>query len=124
MKDFYFESIFDSTSLGVAVYEANSDSSDFKIIYINNAVEKIDLVKKCEIIGKNVTEIFPGIKEFGLFDIFIKVLNSGEPERYPTAFYKDGRISGWRDNHVSKLCGDKIVAIYTNESSKIKKINH
>lgn len=120
MKDYHFESIFDSTSLGIVVYEANSDCSDFKIIYINSAVEKIDRVKKHEIIGKNVTEIFPGIKEFGLFDIFIKVLNSGEPDRFPTAFYKDGRISGWRDNHVSKLCGGRIVAIYINEPNKIE----
>ena len=121
MKDSHFKSIFDSTSLGVAVYEANSDISDFKIIYINSALEKIELVKKHEIIGKNVTEIFPGIKEFGLFDIFIKVLNSGEPERFPTAFYKDGRISGWRDNHVSKLSGDRVVTIYAKESNRSEK---
>ncbi len=32
--------------------------------------------------------------------------------------YKDGRICGWRDNHVSKLSSDKIVAIYTDETKK------
>jgi PAS domain S-box-containing protein len=121
MEHLCFQSIFDHTNLGVAIYEANPDISDFKIIYINPAAEKIESVIKNEIIGKNVSEIFPYIKDFGLFDIFIKVYNSGKPEHFPTTYYRDRRISGWRDNHVSKLSHDKIVSIYTDETKKIER---
>lgn len=100
----------------IAIYKAIENGNYFEIFYVNKAVEQIEKVNRKDILGKNVIDVFPNIKEFGLFDIFQKVFKSGISEHHPTAFYKDGRIYGWRDNQVSKLSSDKIVAIYTDET--------
>jgi PAS domain S-box-containing protein len=54
-----------------------------------------------------------------LLDVFNRVLKTGISEHYPTAFYQDERMGGWRDNHVSKISSDKIVTIYTDETKRI-----
>lgn len=113
-------SIIEIAHIGIVVYEACENGSDFTIEYINGSVENIENIHKEKIIGKKVTKIFPRIKEFGLLDVFRRVWKSGKGEHYPTSFYKDGRICGWRDNHISKLSSGKIVAIYTDETQREK----
>ncbi len=110
------QSIIDNVTNGIVTYKVYNNGSDFIFSYVNKAVENIEGIKKDEIIGRKVTEVFPGIKEFGLFDVFLKVWKSGEPQHHRTAFYKDERISGWRDNHISKLSDSEIVAVYTDET--------
>ena len=56
--------------------------------------------------------MFPGVKEFGLFDVFKRVWETGNPEYHPISLYKDERIIGWRENYVYKLPSGEIVAVY------------
>jgi len=99
---------------GVAIYEAAADGEDFIIKDFNRAAESIDTVKKDDIIGKSIFHVFPGIKEFGLFEVLQRVWRTGVPERYPSTHYHDERISGWRDNYVYRLSSGEIVAIYND----------
>lgn len=103
--------LFENLSSGVAVYRT-SDGHDFIISAFNYAAEKIDKVNRGDLIGKNVTDAFPGAGEFGLLDVLRRVWKSGEAEHYPISFYRDGRIAGWRENYVYKLPNGEIVAIY------------
>ena len=57
-------------------------------------------------------DAFPGVVDFGLFDVFQRVWQTGKPEHFPISFYKDERISGWRKNYIYKLPSGEIVAIY------------
>ncbi len=107
-----FKELFDNMSSGVAVYEAVDNGSDFIIRDFNKAAERIEKVKREAIIGKSVLKIFPGVKNFGIFDVFKRVYQTGKPEKYPIAFYKDSRISGWRRNYIYKLPSGEIVAVY------------
>ena len=109
-----FKSLFNGMSGGVAVYEAKNEGDNFTFIDINKAVEKIEHVNKEEIIGRNVTEVFPGVKEFGLFDVFQRVWKTGTPEHHPISMYKDERIVGWRENFVYKLPTGEIVSVYND----------
>jgi len=99
---------------GVAVYEATEDGEDFIFKDFNNAAERIDKVNKEDIIGKSVLQSFPGVKEFGLFEVFQRVWHTGVPEHHSVAQYRDERISGWRDNYVYRLSTGEIVAIYND----------
>jgi len=99
-------------SSGVAVYEAKDNGRDFIFKDFNRAAEKIEKVKKDDIIGKSVLKIFPGVKDFGLFKIFQEVYKSGKPQKYPISFYKDKRITGWRENYIYKLPSGEIAAVY------------
>ena len=113
-----YKGIVEHTKNGVAVYQAINDGEDFIFIDFNKASEKIEKVKREDVLGKSVLEVFPGVKEFGLFDVFKRVWKSGVPERYPVSLYKDERIAGWRDNFVYKLPSGEIVAVYSDETER------
>ena len=65
--------LFKNINSGVAVYEATENGADFVFKDFNRAAEKIEGIKKEELIGKSVLEMFPEVREFGLFDVFQKV---------------------------------------------------
>lgn len=104
--------LFNHMSSGVAVYEAKDNGKDFIIKDFNRAAEKIDKVNKEDIIGESVLKVFPRVKDFGLFKVFQEVYKTGKPQHHPISFYKDQRITGWRENHVYKLSSGEIVAVY------------
>lgn len=107
-----YQNMFENISSAVAVYEAVNNGEDFVFKDFNKAAEKIDNVKRENLIGRAVTEAFPSIKEFGLFDVFKQVWETGMPQHHPISFYSDERIEGWRENFVYKLSTGEIVAVY------------
>nr|QNO55307.1 protein-glutamate methylesterase/protein-glutamine glutaminase [Methanosarcinales archaeon ANME-1 ERB7] len=115
-----FRELFDNMSSGVAVYEAKEGGTDFVFKDFNHAAEKIDHIKKEDLIGKSVLELFPGVMDFGLFAVFQRVWNTGKPEHLPISFYKDERIVGWRENYVYKLPAGEIVAVYADVTARKK----
>ena len=113
-----FRELFDNMSSGVAVYEAKDDGNDFIFKDFNRGGEGIDNIKKGDLIGKSVLEVFPGLREFGLFDVFQRVWKTGKPEHHPISQYKDDRIVGWRENYVYKLPSGEVVAVYDNVTER------
>lgn len=113
-----FKALFDNVSSGVAICEARNDCEDFVFVDFNLAAEEIEHIKKEELIGKSVAEVLPGVKEFGLFDVFRRVYKTGTPEHHPVSIYKDERIAGWRENYVYRLPSGQIVAIYDDVSAR------
>lgn len=111
-----YQTLFDNVSSGVAIYEARNDGEEFVFMDFNPAAEEIDHIKKEDLIGKSVVEVFSGVKEFGLFDVFHRVYKTGTPEHHPVSVYKDERIAGWRENCVYRLPSGHIVAIYDDVS--------
>lgn len=103
---------------GIAAYNAINDGTDFVFADINNAAERIDDIKKKDVLGKSVLEVFPAIKEFGLFDVFQRVYKTGKSEYFPISLYKDDRLEGWRENFVYKLPSGDIVAVYSDETAR------
>ena len=116
-RDLY-HGLFNNMKSGVAVYEAVGDGEDFVFVDFNRAGEKIEGVEKGDIIGKKVTEAFPRVKEFGLFEVFQRVWKTGSPEFHPISFHTDERISRWRDNFVYKLPSGEVVVIYSDETDR------
>jgi len=113
-----YKELFENMYVGIAVYEAIQDGNDFIFKDLNEGGEKIDNVKRGDIIGKKVTEAFPGVAEFGLLDVFGRVWKTGNSEHHPVGLYKDQRILGWRENHVYKLPSGEIVAVYDDVTAQ------
>jgi len=110
-----YQELYERMLSGVAVYRAVDEGDDFIVVDFNYAAERIEGVSREDVIGRRVTDAFPGVKEFGLFDVLQRVWKTGEEEFFPLAFYKDERDPGtWRDNRVYKLPCDEVVAIYEN----------
>ena len=107
-----FQELFNNMGNGVAIYEAVNDGEDFVFKEINKAVERIEQVKREDVTGKSVTHVFPGVIEFGLFDVFKRVWKTGKAEVHPVRQYADGRISGWKENYVYRLPSGEVVAVY------------
>lgn len=115
-----YQQIFENIKSGVAVYKAVDDGEDFVFTDFNKGAETIENIDRRDLLGKLVSEAFPGVKEFGLFEVLQRVWHTGEPERFPVTFYVDGQTSGWRDNYVYKLPGGEIVAIYEDVTEQKK----
>ena len=66
-------------------------------------------------------QVFPAVKEFGLFEVFQNVWRGRPPRHYPVSQYMDGRIEGWRENYVYKLPSGEVVAIYDDVTENKKR---
>jgi PAS domain S-box-containing protein len=112
--------MFENMQNGVAVYEAVDGGKDFIFKDFNQAAEEIEKVRREDVIGKRLLEVFPGVKKFGLFDVLERVWKTGKPESYPAKLYSDERISGWRENYVYKLPSGEVVALYQDITERKK----
>ncbi len=115
-----YRELFDNMSSGVAVYEAVEEGSDFVFRDFNRGAERIENIRKENLIGKKVTEMFPRIREFGLFEVFQRVWRTGTPEHHPIRLYQDERITGWRENYVYKLPTGEIVSMYDDITERME----
>ncbi|MCF8221758.1 MAG: PAS domain S-box protein [Bacteroidales bacterium] len=114
-----FHELFNHMRSCVAVYRSVNKGNDFEIVDFNVAASKTEKISRDKVIGRKVTEVFPGSVDMGIVDIFKKVCETGEPEYFPTSYYKDERIQGWRENYVYKLPSGDIVALYDDITDRI-----
>jgi diguanylate cyclase (GGDEF)-like protein/PAS domain S-box-containing protein len=116
-----FKLVAEGIKSGLAVYEAYNEGEDFIFRYVNRSVVSIEKINKKDLIGNRVTKLFPGIKEFGLLDVFQTVYKTGKSLNFPIHMYHDNRIQGWRDNFVFKLDDTHIIVIYDDLTAEKKK---
>jgi PAS domain S-box-containing protein len=109
-----FKALFENMSSCVAIYEAVAGGSDFVFKEFNSAAEKVEHVNRSDLIRKSVLEVFPGVREMGIFAVLQRVWLSGMPEHLAASFYKDDYAQGWKENYVYKLSTGEIVAIYND----------
>lgn len=109
-----FHQLFENSSNGVMIYDPGEGGNDFIITDCNKAAEVIEQLPRQEIIGRRVTEVFPGVQESGLLDLLCRVRDTGEAEKHPVSFYHDTRISGWRQSSVYQLSSGELVCIYND----------
>ncbi|MBL4903083.1 MAG: response regulator [Desulfocapsa sp.] len=120
-SELLYRALFDHSTSGVAVYEAIDNGQDFIIKDFNKAGEEIEGVRRKSILGRKLSEVFPGAKEFGLLSVFRTVWETGEPALHPVSYYKDDKLQGWRENRVYRLPTGEIIAVY-NDLTKEKQL--
>ncbi len=113
-----FRSLFENMYDGVAIYRSDNDGEDFRFVDINRSGQSLSKVRREDIVGKRLTEVFPGVTEMGLLDVFRRVYKTGATEHLPITLYRDQRIFEWVDNTVFRLPTDEIVAVYRDESER------
>ena len=107
-----FRDLFDNINSGVAVLQSVNDGSDFIISDFNRAGERIDGVAREAVVGRLLTEAFPGVESCGLLETIRRVHASGQSERISDVFYRDERVSGWREHNIYRLPGGDVVTLY------------
>ncbi|MBF0484305.1 MAG: PAS domain S-box protein [Candidatus Omnitrophica bacterium] len=111
-----FRSLFNTMREGVAVYKPVDDGKDFIFVDMNEAGCQMTKVKKEDIIGKRILDVFPYAKQMGVFNLCQQVNISGNAETMDTREYKDARLTSWFKNFVFKLTNGEIVAIFKDET--------
>jgi PAS domain S-box-containing protein len=115
-----YKELANGISNGLAVYQAVDGGRDFVFMDFNRAAEEIEGLKRSDLLGKRVTEVFPGIRDMGLLKVLKRVWKTGKSEHYPTSFYRDDHITGWRENFVYKLPSGEIAAVYDDVTERKK----
>jgi len=79
-----FNSLLDAFAFHKIVLDENNVPIDYTFIEINDAFEKLTELKREKIIGKKVTEILSGFKNYTTewIDVYGKVALTGEPARF------------------------------------------
>lgn len=104
--------IMDQFDSGVAIYQAIEKGKDFIIRDFNPAAERIDQIKQQDVLGRLVSEVFPNIRRWGLFEVFTRVWKTEEAEYFPAYIHLDARTVGWRESYVFKIHTGEIVSVY------------
>ncbi|MHB1357288.1 MAG: PAS domain S-box protein [Anaerolineae bacterium] len=113
-----FQQLFDHMAEGMAVYQAVDDGQDFIIVDINQTGQIFSMVDRQEVLGRRVTEVFPGVIQMGLLDVLRRVWHSGQPEQHPLTQYTDDRIEHWVKNYVYRLPSGLVAAVYADTSEE------
>src|SRR5690242_9477956 len=90
-----------------AVRDAAGVIEDFRYEYCNPAALKVLGRVPDEVIGRGLLELYPAHKTNGLFDAYVKVIESGEPLRYEFEYDENG-VTGEFEVFVCRL-GDGYV---------------
>jgi len=93
----------------------------FVFVDFNDTAQKTDGVKKEDLLGRPVLEIFPGVEDFGLIDVMQRVYDSGAEEEINLTFYEDERISGWRNINVTRMKNGHILVFFKDVSQEQEK---
>jgi PAS domain S-box-containing protein len=110
-----FRNLFENMQEGLAycrmIYDDDGRPSDFIYLAINNAFDRI--IGAGTVIGKPVTEVFPGIREAfpQLFAIYGRVARTGVPESFDLDFTPAGK---WLHISVYSPAKDHFTAIFTD----------
>ncbi len=108
-----YEQLVEHLSQGVVVYRAVEEGEDFVFVSVNGAVEEIEGLTRQDLVGRRLTDCFPGVAEMGLLEALGRVWRTGEAEQLPSTRYEDDRLSGWRENNLYRLPTGEIVAVYS-----------
>ena len=113
-----FEDIFKHSPNGIVITTSVNDGENFRIEGFNPKAEQIDKIKREDVIGKLITEAFPGIKDFSLLTTMRGVHKTGQAAHHPVKLYKDDKIVGWRENYVYKTLDGLIVNVYQDKTDE------
>jgi len=100
----------DDIPMNVAVYRYVD--GDFILMDFNKRAEKTKHIKKEDVLGKCLTELFPSVQESGFFDVLLRVQKDGGQEELDLDLYEAEHISGRQHNSVSRLPNGDVIVLY------------
>ena len=113
-----FRHVYENVREGIAIYEAAEDGEDFVFKEINPAGASAGRMTREDHVGKSVLEVYPGVKDFGLFDVFRQVWRSGVSKHHPVSRYRDDKLALWVDNYVARLPSGEVMAVYEDVTER------
>jgi two-component system NarL family sensor kinase len=108
------QSIFDTLQIGISVFHPERDNSgkviDFSIVLANKEVER--QTGRSDLTSIWYAKEYPGIIDIGIFDIMLRVLETGLPEQLQY-YYREPGFNRWFSAMFVRL-GDALIATNTD----------
>lgn len=114
-----WQNLFDNSPNPIAIYKAVDNGNDFEFTEFNPKAQKMSYNNRDEVIGKRITELFPGVKKNGLLEVMTRVWQTGKTEFIKSSFYVDNFIENWLENLIYKLTTEEIVVIYIDVTENV-----
>ncbi|QKZ12931.1 sensor histidine kinase [Spirosoma sp. KUDC1026] len=109
-----YETALNSVISMVAIRDEGGTVVDFLMQTANPTVEKSLFMKPEQIIGSRLLETFPGNIESGLFDMYVRIVETGQPES-ATQYYNDANgLEAWFAVSAVRQEPDAVVTSFTN----------
>lgn len=116
----YLQNILDNTTAGIMAFQSVRDEAGQIIDFIWRVANHQSLVHipytSSELIGKRMLAISPNMKDVGLFDSYVRVVETGEPFIYEL-FYDQEGIHGWFLLTATKL-DDGFIATFQDITAR------
>lgn len=114
-----FTQLFNHISEGVVVIK--KIDGKFIITDFNRGAEKLDRKKKKNVIGKEISDIYPGTEPGGFSDYIEKAFHKGYAD-FPILHYQDEELDSWRKGEFYKLPNEEVVCVYHDITGEINKL--
>lgn len=114
-----FRQVFTTIDRGIVVYTAVDDGSTFIIEDMNPAAERAARVSVADVIGREVSEVFPGIAASGLLGVMREVWATGDSREIGPAEYRDDNVHGYFRNSVQRLGSGKLLVVFHEDGPAV-----
>lgn len=113
-----YRELFENMKSGVIVYVALDGADDFEILEMNAASEKIERLKRSDVVGLRATSVSPCINACGLLEMLREVWKNNESGYFPEVHCRCGETEHWKDFFIYKLPSGEVVAVYDDVSDR------
>jgi PAS domain S-box-containing protein len=113
--------VLDSSLSSIAVFRPVLEGGqlvDLEWVLVNPATERLTGKSSQELLGRRLLQEYPGVKELGLFERYVKVLETGEPMDYEYFYSLDG-FSMWC--HTVAVRTEQGISVILNDITAKKK---
>jgi len=119
-SEFRLKALFEHMSSSVAVYEAVGNAVDFILKDFNPAAETAEKKDRTDAVGTSILELFPHVRESGIFEALQRVWKTGQSEEIPPFYWREDGTQGWRAYHIYKLPTGQVVTLYNDITASKK----
>ena len=115
----FMSNVLDASSNGIvaerAIRDADGTIVDFQITSANRQAAEIVGSTVDALIGRSDLGLHPNLRSSGLFDAYVKAVETGQPQVVET-YYNDGRLDYWLDVRTRKLADEELVITFADVS--------
>lgn len=119
-KESRYRSFFENTCNGMLIVQSIDKGEDYIFKDINQATESILGIKKQDIIGKKLFEVFPDLIKFAVRESLKRINFTEQPEVLSPLQYVIGENEPWCSHYVFKLPSGEIASFMIDVSDEMK----
>ncbi|ADB36450.1 PAS domain-containing sensor histidine kinase [Spirosoma linguale] len=97
-----------------AIRDETGTIVDFMMNTANEAVIKSNFMTPDQIIGRTMLTVFPGNKDSGFFDLYARVVETGQAEQSSQYYRDEFGLEGWFEVSAVKQGSNGVVITYNN----------